>query len=119
MVYISLAKTKYIRMSPRKVRVIADLIRGKTYSDALQILQGNPRMAVGPIWKTLYSAAANATNKYGIKKKKLIIQEIYVSEGPILRRGRPRAQGRVFQIKKRTSHITIKLALANPKFLSV
>ena len=106
---IASATSKYIRMSPKKVRRVVDLIRGKTYSQALYILEYTKRMACGPVWQTLHSAAANATYLQNIAKEDLIIQEIYVNGGPIMKRGRPRAQGRVFQIKKRISHITVKL----------
>ena len=101
------AIAKYIRMSPYKVRRVVDQIRGRSYQDALMILEFLPYKAVRPVWQVLHSAAANAQNNYQLDKKKLIIEEIYVDEGPKLKRIRPRAQGRAYQILKRTCHISI------------
>ena len=101
------AKAKYIRMSPHKVRRVIDQIRGRSYRDALMILEFLPYNATAPIWQVLTSAAANAKNNYNLNKQKLIINEIYADEGPKLKRSRPRAQGRSFPILKPTCHITI------------
>lgn len=101
------AITKYIRMSPNKVRRIINQIRGLSYQDALMILEFLPYRAVGPIWQVLHSAAANAQNNFNFDKKKLIIEKIYANEGPKLKRIRPRAQGRAYSILKPTCHITV------------
>jgi len=101
------AKAKYIRMSPFKVRRILDQIRGRSYQEALMLLEFMPYRACGPIWQVVHSAAANAQNNYGLEKKQLIIDVAYADEGPKLKRIRPRAQGRAFKILKPTCHITI------------
>jgi large subunit ribosomal protein L22 len=103
------AIAKYIRMSPHKVRRILDQIRGRSYQEALMILQFIPYRAAGPIWQVLYSAAANAQNNYDLDKRKLFISEVYANEGPKLKRIRPRAQGRAYSILKPTCHITVIL----------
>jgi len=107
---VALARTKYIRMSPRKVKKVVDLIRGKTYRQALYILEYTKKIASGPVWQTLYSAAANAKNSSNVKKENLYIHEIYVNGGAIMKRIRPRQKGRAFKIQKKISHVTIKLA---------
>lgn len=104
---VSKAVAKYIRMSPHKTRRIINQIRGYSYKDALMILEFLPYNASGPVWQAVYSAAANAKQNHGLDKKKLIIDEVFVDEGPKLKRIRPRAQGRAFQILKPTCHITI------------
>ena len=101
------AVAKYIRMSPHKVRRVLDQIRGRSYQEALMILEFLPYDAGGPVWQIVHYVAANAKNKYDKKKKKLIIDEVYANEGPKLKRIRPRAQGRAFKILKPTCHITI------------
>ena len=88
------AVAKYIRMSPHKIRRVLDQIRGRSYQEALMILEFLPYDAGGPIWQLVHSAAANAKHNYGLDKKKLIIDEIFADEGPKLKRIRPRAQGR-------------------------
>lgn len=103
------ATSKYIRISPTKVDIIIDKIRGKTYKEALQILKYLPQKAGSIVWQTLYSAVSNATNNFDLSKDKLIIKEAFVNKGPILKRMRPRAQGRAFLILKRMSHITISV----------
>lgn len=116
MTIIATATSKYIRMSPNKLNRVAKLIRGKGYLKSLKILKENKKLASKPIYKTLCSAVSNATNKENIDKEELIIQEIFVNKGAVLKRGRPRAQGRMFKILKRTSHLTIKIAfLVNNK----
>ena len=104
------ATSKYIRISPTKVDVIISKIRGKTYKEALQILKYLPQKSGAIVWQTLYSAVSNATNNLDLEKEKLIITEAYVNQGPILKRVRPRAQGRAFSIQKKMSHVTIKVA---------
>ena len=101
------AVAKYIRMSPHKVRRVLNQIRGRSYQDALMILEFLPYKAGGPIWQIVHSVAANAKNNYQLDKKKLIITEVYANEGPRLKRIRPRAQGRAYKILKPTCHITI------------
>lgn len=101
------AVAKYIRMSPYKVRRVLDQIRGRSYQEALMILEFLPYKASGPIWQVVHSAAANAANNYNLDKKKLIIEQSYADEGPKLKRVRPRAQGRAYRILKPTCHITI------------
>jgi len=98
---------KYIRMSPHKIRRVLDQIRGRSYQEALMILEFLPYDAVGPIWQVIHSAAANAKHNYGLEKKKLIISEIFANEGPKLKRVRARAQGRGYKILKPTCHITV------------
>ena len=103
------AVAKYIRMSPHKIRRVIDQIRGRSYQEALMILEFLPYDASGPVWQVLYSAAANAKNNNGFDKKTLLIDSIFADEGPKLKRIRPRAQGRAYQILKPTSHITVIL----------
>ena len=104
------ATSKYIRISPTKVNVIISKIRGKSYKEALQILKYLPQKSGAIVWQTLYSAVSNATNNFDLEKENLIITEAYVNQGPILKRVRPRAQGRAFAIQKTMSHVTIKVA---------
>ena len=104
---------KYIRISPTKVRRVLDQIRGRSYQEALMILEFMPYRACGPIWQVLNSAAANAQNNLGLKKQNLIIKTIFADQGPALRRMRPRAKGRSYPIHKPTCHITVILEKAN------
>ena len=101
------AVAKYVRISPHKVRQVLDQIRGRSYQEALMILEFLPYSASGPVWQVVHSAAANAQNNYNLDKKKLIIDEIFANEGPKLKRIRPRAQGRAYSILKPTCHITV------------
>ena len=103
------AVAKYIRISPSKVRIVIDLIRGKNYFDALAILDNTPKAASEPVKKVLNSAAANAEVNKGMSKDDLYVAEIFADAGPTLKRIMPRAQGRAFRILKRTSHITVVL----------
>lgn len=98
---------KYIRISPRKVERILNQIRGKTYKEALMLLEFLPYKACGPIWQVIYSAAANAQNNAGLNKDDLFIAEAKADRGPVLRRFRPRAQGQGYAIRKPTCHIKI------------
>ncbi|MFH7243104.1 MAG: 50S ribosomal protein L22 [Spirulina sp.] len=104
------AVAKYVRMSPRKVRRVLDQIRGKSYRDALIILEFMPYKACEPIIKVLRSAVANAEHNNGLDPAELVISEAFADAGPTLRRFRPRAQGRAYQIRKPTCHITIAVA---------
>jgi large subunit ribosomal protein L22 len=101
------AVAKYIRMSPQKIRRVLDQIRGRSYQEALMILEFLPYNATGPVWQVVHSAAANAKHNYGLDKKNLIVDEIFADEGPKLKRIRPRAQGRAYKILKPTCHITV------------
>ena len=103
------ARAKYIRMSSHKVRRVLDQIRGRSYQEALMILEFLPYNASGPVWQTVHSAAANAKNNYDFDKKNLVIDQAYADEGPRLKRIQPRAQGRGYKILKPTCHITIIL----------
>ena len=103
------AVAKYIRISPSKVRIVIDLIRGKNYFDALAILENTPKAASLPVKKLLNSAAANAEVNKGMSKDDFYVAEIFADNGPTLKRVMPRAQGRAFRILKRTSHITVIL----------
>ena len=106
---IAKATSKDIRMSPNKVRRVLDQIRGRSYQEALMILEFMPYRACGPIYQVLNSAAANAYNNLQLDKQNLYIQTIYANQGPTLRRFRPRAQGRGYPIRKPTAHITVIL----------
>ena len=101
------AVAKYIRMSPHKVRRVLNQIRGRSYQEALMILEFLPYDAGSPIWQVIHSVAANAKNNYNIDKKRLVISQIFADEGPKLKRIRPRAQGRAYKILKPTCHITV------------
>jgi len=100
---------RYIRMSPNKVRRVLNQVRGKSYKDALMLLEFMPYRACGPIWQVIYSAAANAQNNLNIDKENLYISEAFADQGPVLRRFRPRAQGSGYAIRKPTCHISITL----------
>ena len=104
------ATAKYIRISPRKARLVTDLITGKPVEEAAAILRFMPNAAARDIAKVLKSATANAENNYNLSADELRIVSAVANEGPTLKRWRPRAQGRTFGILKRTSHITIAVA---------
>ena len=104
------AIARYIRMSPFKVRRVLDQIRGRSYREALIILEFMPYRACEPIIKLLRSAVANAEHNQGLDPTTLIVSQAYADGGPSLRRYRPRAQGRAYQIRKPTCHITIAVA---------
>jgi large subunit ribosomal protein L22 len=101
------AIAKFIRMSPHKVRRVLDQIRGRTYRDALMILEFMPYRACEPVTKLLRSAVANAEHNQGLDPSGLIVSQAFADGGPSLKRFRPRAQGRAYQILKPTCHITI------------
>ena len=107
------AIARNIRISPRKVRIVADLIRGKSAGEALSILRNTPKAASSVVEKALRSAMANAENNHNMKTEKLYVAEIYANEGPTLKRIRPAAKGTANRINKRTSHITIVLKERN------
>ena len=101
------AVSKYVRISPSKIRRILRQIQGKTYSEALLILEFMPYAACVPIIKVLRSATANAKNNFNLDEQKLVIKSAFADQGPTMKRFRPRAQGRAYRILKATSHITI------------
>ena len=103
------AVARYVRISPYKVRIVLDIIRGKGYKEAVAILENTPKSASEPIKKVLMSAAANAENNQGLSKDNLYVAACFADQGPTLKRVMPRAQGRAFRILKRTSHITVVL----------
>lgn len=103
------AVAKYVRISPRKARIVLDLIRGKNVQEALAILKYTPKAAAPVIEKVVKSAAANAEHNYNLDGDDLFVAETFANEGPTLKRFRPRAQGRASRINKRTSHITVVL----------
>ena len=105
----AVATLKYARISSRKVKIVADIIRGKSAEEALAIVKFTPKASSAIIEKLLKSAIANAENNHGMKSNKLYVDQIYANQGPTLRRIRPAAKGSAVRIRKRTSHITIVL----------
>lgn len=103
------ATLRYARISARKVKIVADLIRGKNVDEALAIIKFTPKASSEIIEKLLKSAIANAENNHGMKAQDLYVAEIYANQGPTLKRIRPAAKGSAVRIRKRTSHITICL----------
>ncbi len=101
------ATHRYARISPRKVKIVNDLIRNKPVGVAMGILRNTPKAASELLMKVLASAVANAENNFNMDVDKLYVSEVYANPGPILKRIMPRAQGRAFRINKRTSHITV------------
>ena len=103
------ATLKYARISSRKVKIVADLIRGKNIDEALAIVKFTPKASSEIIEKLLKSAMANAENNHGMKHEDLYVAEIFANQGPTLKRIRPAAKGSAVRIRKRTSHITVVL----------
>ena len=103
----AVANLKYLRISPRKVKIVLDLIRGKDVATATAILMQTPKAASEPVLKLLRSAIANAENNNSMDVEKLYVSTAVANPGPVLKRGMPRAQGRYNRILKRTTHITI------------
>jgi len=103
------ATLRFARISARKVKIVADLIRGKKVDEALAIVKFTPKASSEVLEKLLNSAIANAENNHGMNRGNLVVSEIYANQGPTLRRIRPAAKGSAVRIRKRTSHITIKL----------
>lgn len=101
------ATLRYARISSRKVKIVADLIRGKKVDEALAIVKFTPKASSEIIEKLLKSAIANAENNHGMNRGNLIVNEIYANQGPTLKRIRPAAKGSAVRIRKRTCHITI------------
>ena len=104
------AYLKYLRISPRKVQIVADLIRGKDVGTAMAILMQTPKAASEPMMKLLKSAVANAENNFNMDVEKLYVSQVFTAPGPILKRIMPRAQGRAYRINKKTSHVTLAVA---------
>ncbi|ACA99062.1 MULTISPECIES: 50S ribosomal protein L22 [Cyanophyceae] len=104
------AIARYIRMSPIKVRRVLDQIRGRSYREALIILEFMPYRACEPVLKVLRSAVANAEHNEGLDPADLVVSAAFADAGPVLKRFRPRAQGRAYQIRKPTCHITVAVA---------
>ena len=101
------AHVRYIRISPRKVQIVCDLIRDKNVGQAAAILMGTPKAASEPLLKLLKSACANAENNNHMDPEKLYVSQVFANPGPIIKRMRPVSKGRGHRINKRTSHITI------------
>ncbi len=104
------AVAKQVRVSPRKARLVIDLVRGKEIGEAIGILKNTPNKAAKVIEKVLTSAVANAENNHGMIADELYVSEAYIDEGPTMKRYKPRAMGQASPINKRTSHVTIKVA---------
>jgi large subunit ribosomal protein L22 len=111
------AEARYVRVTPMKARRVVDLIRGLPANEALTVLQFAPQSASEPVYKVLASAVANAENNERLDPDTLRVAAAFVDEGPTMKRFRPRAQGRAYRIRKRTSHITVVLesVAARPK----
>jgi large subunit ribosomal protein L22 len=103
----AVAKARFVHVSASKARRVIDLVRGKSVTEALDILRWAPQAASEPIAKVIASAAANAQNNDGLDPATLVVATVYADEGPTAKRIRPRAQGRAYRIRKRTSHITV------------
>jgi large subunit ribosomal protein L22 len=103
------ATAKYVHMSPTKVRRVVAMIKGLPLQEALDILRFTPHAAARPLFKVVSSAAANAENNLDLDRDTLVVAAAYADEGPTLKRIRPRAQGRAYRIRKRTSHITVEV----------
>lgn len=104
------ATSRYVRVSARKMRLVADQVRGKKIAEARSVLAFSTKAAAKVVDKTIASAAANAENNHDLSGDELYVRSIYVNEGPTLKRFRPRAMGRATKIRKRTSHLTVELA---------
>ena len=103
------ARATYVRVSPMKARRVVDLIRNLPAQEALSVLKFAPQAASEPVAKVLASAIANAEHNFSLDPDTLFVSRAYVDEGPMLKRFRPRAQGRAYRIRKRTSHITVEV----------
>ena len=103
------AQARYVRVTPQKARRVVDLIRGKQALEAVAVLEFAPQAVSETVRKVVQSAIANAENNFSLDPDTLVISRAFVDEGPTLKRFRPRAQGRAYRIRKRTSHITIEV----------
>jgi large subunit ribosomal protein L22 len=108
------AVLKFVRLSPQKARLVADLVRGKKVDEALNILKFSNKKAARVLKKVLDSAIANAENNKGADVDELKVKEIFIDEGPTMKRIMPRAKGSADRIKKRTSHVTIRVSDEQP-----
>ena len=104
------AYLRYLRISPRKVQIVCDMIRNQPLDKALAMMQYTPKAACEPLYKLVKSAAANAENNFSMDHDKLYVSEVYATSGPILKRMRPASKGRGYRINKRTSHVTLAVA---------
>ena len=104
------AYLRYVRIAPRKVQIVLDLIRNQPVDKAMAILKHTPKAACEPLAKLLKSAIANAENNHKMDPEKLYVSEVFATPGPIIKRIMPRAQGRAYRINKRTSHVTLAVA---------
>lgn len=104
------AKLRFLRMGPRKVRLVVDMIRGKKVVKALDILSVLPKRAARPVLKLLNSAVANAKHNHALAMEDLVVSKIYVDGGPVLKRSMPKAHGRATPVRERTSHINLFLS---------
>ena len=104
------ATAKYIRIAPRKVRIVMNLVRGKSVADALAILKFTPKIGADAVEKVLRSAVANAENNFDMDVDRLFISSAFVDQGPTLKRIHPRSRGQAFKILKHTSHITVAVS---------
>ena len=109
------AVAKYVGISASKARRVINLVRGKSVEEALDILRWAPQQASEPVAKVIASAAANAQNNNGLDPRTLVVATVYADEGPTAKRIRPRAQGRAFRIRKRSSHITVIVESRPPR----
>ena len=109
------AKLRFLRMGPRKVRLIVDMIRGKKVTRALDLLSVMPKRAARPVLKLLNSAVANAKHNYSLAVEDLKVAQVYVDGGPVLKRWMPKAHGRATPIRERTSHINLVLGVMEKK----
>ena len=107
---IARAEHRYARIAPRKVEIVCNMIRGKDAKVAMAMLQNTPKAGCELMIKVLKSAMANAENNFEMDPENLYVCQTYATAGPILKRGRPRAQGRMYRINKRTSHIMVAVA---------
>lgn len=103
------AYLRHVRIAPRKVQIVLDLIRNKPVDVAMAVIKNTPKAACEPLEKLLKLAIANAENNHNMSKDSLYVAECYVTPGPTMKRIRPRAQGRAFSVLKRSSHITLVL----------
>ncbi len=110
----ALAQARYVRMTPMKCRRVVDLVRGLPVQEALDILRFAPQSASEPVAKVVASAVANAEHNLRLDPAALVVSAAYVDEGPTMKRFRPRAQGRAYRIRKRTSHITVVVQAVVP-----
>ena len=101
------ATARFVRVTPMKARRVLDTVRGKSVAEALALLEYAPQSGSEPVFKLVASAAANAENNFGLDPRTLVISQAWADEGPTMKRFRPRAQGRAFHVRKRTSHITV------------